>query len=110
MRKRPKYGNIRTVINGVAFDSKREARRWQELQLLEKAGEIRHLERQMRFPLHAARSGEQIGCYVADHTYEERSSGGWQMVVEDSKGVRTELYKWKRRHMKAEHGIEIREV
>lgn len=108
MRKRRKYGNVRTVVDGIAFDSKREARRWQELRLLEKAGEIGRLRRQVHFALTVR--DQQIGRYIADFVFDEKNNGLWREVVEDVKGVRTELYRWKAKHMKAEHGIEIREV
>lgn len=108
--RRSKYGAVPTVVDGITFASKREARRWQELQLLEKAGEIRHLRRQVPFELHAGLERVLIGRYVSDATYDEVTIGAPVYVVEDSKGVRTALYRWKKKHVEAEYGITIREV
>ena len=99
-----KYGNVKTVIGDMTFDSKREAVRWGELRLLERAGQISDLQRQVRFPI--AVNGHPIGLYVADFTYLAKG----QRVVEDSKGVRTDLYRWKRKLVKAVHGVDIVEV
>lgn len=106
-----KYGNRRTVIDGIPFDSQREARRYQELRLLERAGEISELRLQVSYPLIPAirlRSGkmERGVTYVADFVYTERG----ETVVEDAKGVRTKEYIIKRKLMKQVHDIEIREV
>jgi hypothetical protein len=94
------------------FDSKREMRRWSELVMLERGGEIRGLERQKRYPLVV--KGRQVCTYVADFVYEERvlrdSESTWALVVEDSKGHRTEMYRYKKRMMRACLGIEIRET
>lgn len=115
-----KYGNRTTIVRAragdQAFDSAREARRYQELQLLQRAGEITDLERQPQFPIHApifSADGEVIGLvvvgsYFADFRYREARSG--QNVVEDAKGVRTAVYKLKRRLTIAQYGIQIREV
>jgi hypothetical protein len=102
--KRSKYGNRKTSIDGLTFDSAREARRWQELKMLEVAGEITNLERQKKYALTV--NGQQLGVYVADFVFTERG----ETVVEDSKGVRTPIYKWKAKHLRAEHGITIRET
>lgn len=107
--RRSKYGNVRT--NG--FASKKEARRAQELQLLEKAGEIHDLKFQVRYPLVV--NGQHVCTYVADAVYVERFGSPIcqpQTVVEDVKSPasRTRLYLVKRSLMKALHGIEIREV
>jgi hypothetical protein len=101
-----KYGNIPTRVNGVFFASKREARRYQELLLLERAGVIRDLETQPVFDLDV--NGVRICRYLADFRYYDTERNA--LVVEDSKGVRTETYKLKARLMKAVHGIEVEEV
>jgi len=125
--RRSKYGAIRTTVDGITFDSKREAQRYRELKLLEKAGEIWDLELQPEFPLYvpstsgsltraaraAARGGLiKVGVYRGDFKYHDHSSDGsthvW--IVEDVKGFRTPLYRWKRKHVMAQYGIEIREV
>jgi len=106
MRDGSKYGNIPARVNGRFFASKREARRYQELLLLERAGIIRDLETQPRFDLEV--NGERICTYFADFRYYDTERN--VRVVEDSKGVRTEVYKLKARLMKAVHGIEVEEV
>jgi hypothetical protein len=96
-----KYRAIRT--NG--FASKKEATRFQELKLLEKSGEIRGLECQVRFPL---KVNNQLVCtFVADFCYRLKNAA---MVTEDVKGVRTPVYKLKAKLMKAIYGITILET
>ena len=102
-----KYGNTKVEIDGVPFDSKREAARWRELRLLERAGEISDLRRQVRYELVPKLPGERPVDYIADFVY--RDSGGNE-VVEDVKGVRTPAYVIKRKLMLWRHGIRIREV
>lgn len=106
---RLKYRNKPTVIDGIRFDSKAEARRYTELQLMERGGVITNLRRQVRYPLDV--NGVVIGHYIADFTYAEITHRPpHPIVVEDVKGVRTALYRWKAKHMKAQYGIEVREV
>jgi hypothetical protein len=104
-----KYGATRVEQDGIKFSSKREAARWKALQLAERAGAIRDLRRQVAYDLHAE-GGNLVGRYIADHVYREASDGEWTLAVEDVKGMPTPLYDWKRRHMLAEYGIEIREI
>lgn len=99
-----KYGAIATTLDGRKFASKKEARRYAELLLLQKAGLIRNLECQASFPLTV--NGELVATYIADFEYVENC----QHVVEDAKGVKTPVYRLKRKLMKAIHGIEIRET
>jgi len=103
-RRGNKYGAVRTTIDGITFDSKREAKRWVELQLLSRAGHITNLLRQVKFPIVV--NGHPIGLYIADFTYLKDG----QRVVEDSKGLRTDLYRWKRKLVKAVLGVDIVEV
>lgn len=85
------------------FASTSEAERAEQLLLAERAGRIEHLRFQQTFHLHAP-GGVPVGKYVADFTYVQDG----REVVEDFKGAKeTELFKWKARHMRAEHGIEI---
>ena len=100
-----KYHARPTTVDGIRFASQKEARRYQELRLLERAGEITQLELQPRYRLDAA-GGEFIGEYRADFRY---LSVGVE-VVEDVKGVRTSLYRWKKRHVEAQYGIAITET
>lgn len=109
-----KYNSKKTVVDGQKFDSKKEARRYQELLLLEKAGEIKNLSRQVKFVLIPSQRDEngkvvERECsYKADFTYEEE--GGIKTVVEDVKGYRTKEYIIKRKLMLYQYGIRIREV
>jgi hypothetical protein len=100
VHKRSKYGNKRE--NG--FDSKREARRHEELLLLEKARDISDLKRQTSFRIEI--KGELVCTYKADFTYIKAGV----LIVEDAKGCRTPVYRLKKKLMKAVHGIDIREV
>jgi hypothetical protein len=104
MRPGPKYGNRKTVVDGITFASAREARRWGELQLMQRAGYITDLERQVRFPM--AVNGKTVCAYVADFQYQRAG----KRVVEDAKGFRTPEYKLKAKLMAAVHDIQIEEV
>ena len=107
-----KYGAKKTEVDGITFDSVKEAKRWSELKLLEKAGEIQKLKRQIPFVLIPSQRDEngkviERECkYIADFVYWE----GKQIVVEDTKGFRTPDYIIKRKLMLREYGIRIREV
>ena len=125
-----KYNNQKIVIDGIAFDSRREAHRYRELKLLERAGEISELELQKRFDLIPAqyesyarygkrgqrlkdgqRCVEKGVVYVADFAYKDKSGN---TVVEDTKGMRKgtayDVFVLKRKLMLYLHGIRIREV
>lgn len=103
-----KYRARRTTVDGISFHSAGEARRWQELRLLERAGAIRAVKRQVPIYLHADAQDGYVGKYVADFFYYEHSGGDWREVYEDFKGHDTPLSKWKRRHALKEHGIDVR--
>lgn len=96
-----KYRNIRCQFDGYKFDSKKERQRYMELKLLVKAGEIEHLQLQVPFDLHV--KGKKIGKYVADFVYWSKG----ERITEDVKGVKTAIFKWKSKHMKAEYDIDI---
>lgn len=101
-----KYRAKRTTVDGISFHSKGEAKRYQELLLLERAKEIRGLKRQVKFPLSV--EGQLVCTYVADFTYFDiRNRIG---VVEDFKGVRTAEYKLKARLFEILHGRPILET
>lgn len=105
--KMTKYGNKKITIDGITFDSKKEGRRYQELKLLERAGEIFHLELQPRYDFH--HNGVNLGFYKADFKYVENG----ELVVEDVKSEITKkhpVYRLKKKMMKAFYGIEIKEV
>jgi hypothetical protein len=99
-----KYNNTIVERDGMKFDSQRELDRWCELQVLERAGEIRDLCRQVPYELRV--NGMLVCRYVADFAY---ISAG-MVQVEDVKGVRTHEYIIKRKLMMAVYGIEIKEV
>lgn len=101
-----KYHSKKTEVNGILFDSKREAQRWQELQILQRAGVIEQLKRHVKFDLVPAQGSERGVSYYADFTY---LSGG-KLVVEDAKGYKTPEYIIKRKLMLWIHHIKIREV
>jgi hypothetical protein len=103
-----KYRNRKTEIDGIVFDSKREAQRYAELQLLQRAGKIRDLSMQVEFELIPKQDGERACKYKADFVYHVADTG--KMVVEDVKGKRTREYIIKRKLMLWRHGIKIVEV
>ena len=105
--KRQKYNAQPTTVRGVRFASKAEARRWLELSMAEHAGAIRDLRRQVRFPLCV--NGEQIGVYVADFVYvRPHANAGLDLeVVEDVKGVQTQMFRWKARHFAVQYMRDI---
>ena len=107
-----KYRNRKVHTADGVFDSVKEYRRWQELKLLEKAGKIANLHRQTPFWLIPpqrvnGKLAERGVKYIADFTYITKDG---QFVVEDAKGVRTNVYRIKRKLMLQVHGIQIREV
>lgn len=101
-----KYRNTPTVIDGIRFDSKGEARRFQDLKLLERGGVLANVERQVSFRLEV--NGVLIAFYRADFVYTDKTLG--RRIVEDFKGVRTDVYRLKKALMKACHGIDILET
>ncbi len=103
-RRRSKYGNRKTTVDGITFDSVKEAARYSTLRLLERAGEITDLELQPTYVLDV--NGHPVCRYRADFRYREKG----RLVVEDVKGFKTEEYRLKARLMKAIHGIEVVEV
>lgn len=108
-----KYGNRKTVVDGIQFPSKLEAARYQQLKLLERAGQITDLELQPRFELIPKQRRDdgkpERACeYVADFQYTDTATG--QTVIEDAKGMRTRDYIIKRKLMLQVHGISVREV
>lgn len=105
-KKRSKYGNRKTVVDDIEFDSEKEANRYKELKLLRKAGFISFLKLQETFELNEG--GTHSLKYIADFVYMDAQTG--QKVVEDAKGYRTREYLKKRRLMKKVHGIIIKEI
>lgn len=127
-----KYRNRKTVVDGITFDSKKEAKRYQELRILEKAGEITDLRRQVKFvliPEQREFNGRELYTkgpkkgrfkpgklierkveYIADFVYIEDG----QTVVEDVKGYRDggsyKVFVLKRKLMLRVYGIQVKEI
>jgi hypothetical protein len=103
-----KYRNKRSEYNGIGFDSRKEADRYQELLLLEKAGLIREIELQPRYDLIV--NGHKLGFYKGDFRYEEVATG--RSITEDVKSpiTKTAVYRLKKKLVKALYGIEIIEL
>lgn len=99
-----KYGNRKTEKDGIQFASKKEADRYGELRLMELANEIVDLKRQVSYDLRV--NGFLICRYIADFVYTDKHG----RVIEDTKGFRTQIYRIKKKLMKACHNIEIRET
>ena len=100
-----KYNAKKTVVDNITFDSAKEAKRYSELKLLEKAGEIIDLKLQPKFPLMVAR--KKIGEYWADFQYKTMYG---DVIIEDTKGYRTDIYKLKKKIVEAIYGITITEI
>lgn len=112
-RRREKYANVRTEVDGMKFDSKAELKRWNDLQWMLRSGLIVSLQRQVRYvliPRQERPSGgvERECAYVADFVYTDKRNG--RLVVEDVKGAATPEYRIKRKLMLHVHGIEVSEV
>ena len=116
-----KYNAKRVALDGKMYDSKKEMYRHQELLLLQKAGKISHLERQVKYVLIPAYK-EKVGnktktierecSYIADFKYFDRETH--EIVVEDVKGYRKgtayDVFVIKRKLMLERFGIRVREV
>ncbi len=107
-----KYRNVKTVVDGEKFDSKREANYWQELVIRGKAGEITHLGRQVPFALCCPDDKNPgtsviVAFYVADFMYHDAS--GVRHIV-DAKGKRTQMYALKKKWLELQSGVIIEEV
>jgi hypothetical protein len=122
-----KYHNKKITVNGEAFDSRKEFRRWQELQLLERSGLIKNLRRQVKYvlipaqyemyPRFSGKTGKRLKdgkrlvekecSYIADFVYSHFDGS---VSVEDTKGVKTDAYIMKRKLMLWVHGIKIIET
>ena len=103
-----KYGARKTTVDGITFDSKHEAEIWCELKLMQRAGIIRDLERQVRYEIIPKTDKFRATVYIADFRYYDTETE--KTVVMDAKGVRTKEYALKKKLMYWRHGIEIKEV
>lgn len=113
-----KYNSRKTEVNGILFDSKKEAHRFGELLLMLSAGEIKDLKLQPEFTIQEAfktPDGEAVRAvrYRADFSYLRRAKEGagtrWEETVEDVKGVRTKDYEIKRKLMLG-RGVKVVEI
>ena len=111
-----KYRNIPVEVDGIRFDSRKEARRWSELKLLERAGEVTHLERQVRFACRV--DGHLICHWVADFVFFDTRREGPDgqvgcRVVEDVKSPITRknpVYRIKKKLVEALFNVVITET
>lgn len=106
LKPRRKFRNIPCEVDGIKFDSRAEARRYNELKLLVRACEISDLELQPKFPLVV--NGELVCIYIADFSYTLR----FHRIVEDVKSPasKTPQYRIKVKLLHALTGIAVREV
>lgn len=97
-----KYRAKPTIIDGIRFASKAEARRYETLKMELAHGLIKNLELQPKYPI--VINGLKVCTYIADFKYEMLNG---RKIVEDVKGMRTPIFNIKRKLMEAVHGIEI---
>ena len=110
-QKQNKYKNKKVEYDGIKFDSIKEKSWWIKLKLMEQADEIFDLERQKEFVLietfKLADKTYRKMCYIADFTYLDKYG---KLHVVDVKGIKTDVYKLKKKLMAWKYGIEIEEV
>ena len=110
--KENKYHNRKVTVNGITFDSQKEAARWQELRLMEQAGEIVGLNRQLRIEIVPKTKLHKARYYVADFVYFDKGKN--KTIYEDVKGYRKglayQMFSLKRDILYWRHGIEILET
>lgn len=110
-----KYKNVQTVVDNITFSSKHEANRYQKLKVMQKAGLIADLELQPKYWLIV--NDVKICRYIADFKYvdvektklQDAVTGDFVVVVEDAKGVKTPVYRLKKKLMKAIYNIDVLE-
>lgn len=107
-----KYHAKKTVVDGITFDSRREADRYLVLKGMEEDGSIEGLRRQVRYELVPAFDvdGKRYRpvFYVADFVYVDKETG--KTVVEDVKGMRTDVYRLKSKLFARRYGMSIKET
>lgn len=112
---RSKYKSKKVTVNGVTFDSKKEANRYLELTLLEKAGKITDLQCQVKYVLIPSQKidgkvVERPCTYIADFVYTQDN----ETIVEDVKGYKKgtaySVFTIKRKLLLKEHGLKIKEI
>lgn len=108
---RNKYRNVKCELDGITFDSARERDRYAELKMLERSGQIQNLVLQPSFEIvppviEDGKVVQRAVTYRADFSYMQDD----EIVVEDAKGVLTDVYKLKKKLMRSVYGIKVREV
>ena len=104
MKRSGKFNAHRTEVDGITFDSKKEALRYMELKILSKTGHISELKLQPEYPMIV--NGHKVCSYRADFRYVENG----KTVVEDCKGMRTPMYQLKKKLLLACYGIKVCET
>ena len=111
-RQASKYHAHKTTVDGITFNSKREAKRYGEPKLLQRSGAISNLRRQVRYELIPAFDADgkhyRPTSYVADFVYTDAETG--KEIVEDVKGMRTDVYRIKAKLFAHRYGVSIRET
>jgi hypothetical protein len=102
-----KYHNTKTAFNGMTFDSKKEAYRYNELLLLERAGVINSLQRQVKYEIIPKSEHGRALYYIADFVYFDEDG---TLHVEDVKGIKTQVYLLKKRLLAERYGLKIKET
>jgi len=105
VKKRSKYGNRKVIVDGILFDSMKEARVYSNLKLLQQAGQVASFERQFTYML--AVNGAKICKYIADFVvyYPDGKKEVWDVKSEITK--KHPVYRLKKKLMLAIHGIDI---
>lgn len=107
-----KYNAKKVEIDGITFDSKKEAARYCDLKLMQRAGEIRDLQLQVEYELIPKQAGERACNYIADFVYRDVATG--KTIVEDVKGYKKgaaySIFAIKRKLMLWRYGIKIVEI
>jgi hypothetical protein len=107
-----KYHSKKTIVDGIKFDSKKEATRYQELKLLEKAGKIKELKLQPEYELipkfKKNNKTYRKTIYKADFSYFDIEANKY--IIEDVKGFKTDVYKLKKKLFEYKYDYEIKEV
>ncbi len=101
-----KYHAKKEIVDGIRFDSRKEASRYRQLKLMEKAKAIQDLQVHVKYPLFKKNEYGSEVRYIADFVYYENG----HLVVEDVKGFKTGVYKLKKRILAEQRGIVIRET
>ena len=104
--KKNKYNNVKVTIGDLKFDSKKEASRFLVLKQLEQLKLIENLRLQVRYELKV--NDFRVCFYIADFVYFDCQLG--KEIIEDTKGVKTDVYRLKKKLMKACLNIEIKET